>query len=317
MPTNNSSHLGLDNYYFQEGGKFAKTFVYCLLFVVSLVGNSLIIWAIFRDKRLKTTNNFLVANMAVGYILSTIVSVPLSIVEIHFNDKWMVNGALGDVLCKIVISISDISTSVSFYSCLFIAVDRYYAVFRPTKRGFSQSKLQFIVPGIWIFSVLIISPYFYFMSIETNKDFTSCSYKDSYYEKVHFYALIVLNIGIPFPIIAAIYSLIVCKLRRHRQPGEQISISRKARDRCYRRVLHISVMTVTLLCFSWMFFSVVASLIMERVITDNRASWVFAAKFLGRSSFAHNFFIHLAFNSAYRQNFKAIMKTCCTCAYRR
>lgn len=299
---------------FEKEGKVPKTLAYCLLFVVSMVGNSLIIWAIHRDKRLKVTNNFLIANMAVSDILSTIVSLPLTVVDINFERRWFISGTIGRVFCKLVVAVPDVSTSVSFYSCLFIALERYYAVAHPLifRGGFNKSRLKYIILGIWTFSALIVSPYFYLIDIEVYENTNYCIHKDRYYEIIHFYVLIALTFGIPIPVIATLYTLIVCKLRRQKLPGKQTCLFRKARESVNRKILQMSVMIVSLLSFSLLFFSVIMLLILGDVITSDSESWMFAAIFFGRSSFAYNFFIYLIFNDIYRESFKGVMKMCCS-----
>lgn len=298
-----------------EKEQLPKTIAYSVLFFVSMIGNFLIILVIHKDARLKTTNNFLIANMAVSDLLSTLFIVPLRISKFYFGNRWLIPGKIGLALCKVVSFVPDVSTSVSFYSCLFIAIDRYFAVADPLRGGFSRSRLKRIIPGIWIFSAAIVSPYFYFRYIAEATTGALVCLSDAYGGQIHRYILIALNVGVPFPIITTLYILIVYKLRRHKAPGRQHSITRRKRELQRRKVLKMSAVIVAVLYFCWIF--VVIVIILHSLGKANEipsitwANLEFSSMFIAHMSLTSNFFVYLFFNGMYRENFKAIVLTCC------
>ena len=145
--------------------KIPKTMAYCLLFLISIVGNSLIVWIIYKDNRLKTTTNFLVANMAVSDLLGTLFFVPTTTVGIIFDFRWLITNDFGNAWCKLYAFVGQTSIVVSVHSCAFIAIDRYHAVAHPLKGGFSRSRLKYIIPGMWIFATLIAISYLYYLRL--------------------------------------------------------------------------------------------------------------------------------------------------------
>jgi hypothetical protein len=164
MSTNFTNATALVNDTFPLSGdsfpqKMTKTIAYCLVFLVSLTGNVLVIWAIYRDKQLRTNTNILVANMAVSDLVYSLVAIPQRFLDINLSGygRWLINGNIGLALCKILPFLQTVCLAVSFYSCIFIAVDRYHAVAHPFRGGFSRSRLKYIMPGIWIFASVMFS----------------------------------------------------------------------------------------------------------------------------------------------------------------
>ncbi|XP_028519242.1 neuromedin-K receptor-like [Exaiptasia diaphana] len=290
-----------------------KTAAYCLLLLVSVLGNIFIITTVCKDERLKTTTNFLVANLAVSDFIASFFLVPLQLTRLYFGKKWFIMGEFGDALCKLSIFIPDTSTSVSFYSCVFIAFDRYLAVAHPLRGGFSRSRLKYIIPGIWIFSALNVSPYFYSFKLVTSHNSHFCFYEDERFLKAHFYFLVVVNFVIPMPIITTLYSMIVYKLRRHKAPGNTTDVALERRRQQNNKVTKMSITIVSLQFLSWAYFSVIVILSWEGIMIKSRILSdivYFSGNFIVDMSYSYNFFIYLVFNGIYRENFKRIISKC-------
>jgi hypothetical protein len=303
--------------------KVIKITVYCVLFLTSCIGNILIIWAIHRDNRLKSTTNILIANMAVSDLLVPLFSMPRNVVEMIFSHRtWLINGDFGLALCKLAFFLQDISWAVSVYSCIFIAIDRYYAVVHPFKGGFSRSRLKYIIPGIWSFAALVTAHYLYIFRLVRKGDATYCMQEWSLVGispivafRIQMYTSFTLTLGFPVPIVCSLYLLIALKLRRNAAPGQTINTAaRESRERRNKNVLKMSSVVVSLFFFTWLLFSVFMFLLVNGKLDSlSQASMNdlrFAVIFIAESSCAYNFFIYLVFTQAYRQNFKDIFSKC-------
>ncbi|RMX59905.1 hypothetical protein pdam_00001069 [Pocillopora damicornis] len=112
-----------------ETVKVLKALCYCVIMLMSLVGNTLVIIIIFRNTRMRTTTNNLIANMAISDLLFPLFAVPKEIAQIVIGkSRWLVVGIGGEILCKFVNFSQDISTAVSILSLVVIAFDRFHAV---------------------------------------------------------------------------------------------------------------------------------------------------------------------------------------------
>ena len=131
--------------------KVYKTLAYCLLLVVSLLRNTLIIMVVYRDNKMRTTTNLLIVNMAVSDLLVPIFAMARTNVEILYgNLRWLIDGVLGEALCKLTAFFQDISTAVSVQTLVAIAVDRFYAVWFPLKAARIKPRVKYVILLIWL-----------------------------------------------------------------------------------------------------------------------------------------------------------------------
>ena len=138
--------------------KIGKTFAFCLIFLVSLAGNTVIGIIVYKTKTMRKPINFLIVNMAMSDLLFPIVVIPRNIQLLHIN-SWLIGGPLGQALCKLVYILGDVSGVVSILSLVLIAVDRFGAVIFPLRSPLISSKLcPFFILATWIIAMAAHSP---------------------------------------------------------------------------------------------------------------------------------------------------------------
>ena len=135
--------------------RIGETFAYCLLFLVSLVGNTLVAMIVFKTKTLRKPINFLIVNMAMSDMLVPIFLFPRELI-LTYTRSWLMGGPLGQVLCKLSIYASYLSFTVSIQSLVLIAVDRFGAVMFPLRSPLINSKrCRFFILATWIIAIAI------------------------------------------------------------------------------------------------------------------------------------------------------------------
>ena len=135
--------------------RIGETFAYCLLFLVSLVGNTFIAIIVFKTKTLRKPINFLIVNMAMSDMLVPIFLFPRELILTYTRSQLM-GGPLGQVLCKLSIYASYLSFTVSIQSLVLIAVDRFGAVMFPLCSPLINSKrCRFFILATWIIAIAI------------------------------------------------------------------------------------------------------------------------------------------------------------------
>ncbi|XP_066873663.1 kappa-type opioid receptor isoform X2 [Kogia breviceps] len=124
------------------------TAVYSVVFVVGLVGNSLVMFVIVRYTKMKTATNIYIFNLALADALVT-TTMPFQS-TVYLMNSW----PFGDVLCKIVISIDYYNMFTSIFTLTMMSVDRYIAVCHPVKALDFRTplKAKMINICIWILS---------------------------------------------------------------------------------------------------------------------------------------------------------------------
>ena len=148
-------------YWNPTASKIGFTFTYCLIFLVSLAGNSVIGIVVYKTKTMRKPINFLIVNMAMSDLLFPIFWIPWDIQELYIN-SWLIGGPLGQALCKLSMFLPYVSMAVSTQSLVLIAVDHFGAVVFPLCSPLISSKLcPFFILATWIIAMAAHSPYLF------------------------------------------------------------------------------------------------------------------------------------------------------------
>lgn len=129
-------------------------FLYCAVFVVSLVGNGLVCFVVHKTPRMKTVTNYFIVNLAVGDILMTLFCVPFSFVSMLVLRHW----PFGGVMCKVVNYSQAVSVMVSAFTMFAISIDRYMAIMRPLKPRLSRTAAKLVVAVVWTCALATAAP---------------------------------------------------------------------------------------------------------------------------------------------------------------
>ena len=297
--------------------KVCKLLAYGFLLAFSLLGNALIVMVVCRDRKMRTTTNFLIVNMAVSDLLVPVFAMPRASVEIFFgNLRWLIGGAVGETLCKLTAFLQDISTAVSVQSLAAISVDRFYAVWFPLKAARIKPRMKCIISLIWLTSALIHLPYLYAFKIVTLRDKTYCFVGSPRpVTKVIFLLLIFLIFIIPLGIITTFYSLIVKKIRSQTFYGVRNLVVRFSREKRNRNILKMSLAIVAIFFLTMSPFVVFLTI---DIFSDGRAclskNFRFVSQYLVHCNGVLNFFTYFTFNRSYRRGFTEILsRVFCLC----
>lgn len=73
---------------------------YSINFTLALSGNILILYIVMTKPYMKSTINFLIANMAVADLLMALFAMPYSMFLLYFGSLWF-GGLMGQLTCKV------------------------------------------------------------------------------------------------------------------------------------------------------------------------------------------------------------------------
>ena len=123
----------------------AYFFASVIIYLPTVVGNSLILLALFRFKELRSPMGILIGNLAVSDFLVGFILMPLEVASIFFslfNDKYP---------CLIIIGISATLTMSSVVSMLAIALERFVSVKYPFKHMSFKTMVvvKSCIPVMW------------------------------------------------------------------------------------------------------------------------------------------------------------------------
>lgn len=201
-----------------------KVFLYVILLVMSLLGNTLVVVVILRTKNLRTHFNYLIVNMSISDFVVPLVAMPLRIVQETSlrRREWLVDGALGNALCKLLLFFTDISPAVSVLTLVLIAVNRFLVTWFPIKRQiFSHKTNKILIVLVWLMAMMFFSPYFYTFRLEILQGYPQCvflwspAFDDKLAHSIFTTLYIVLFFFLPFIIISFLYTLVMLKLHKN------------------------------------------------------------------------------------------------------
>ncbi|CAF3053584.1 unnamed protein product [Rotaria sp. Silwood2] len=125
---------------------------YSIIIILSIIGNVIVVTAIFRVQRLRHPTNFILMSLAIADLLvTTTVMIPGFIFEI--KQKWI----FGRVFCNIWVANDITFCTASILHLVAVSFDRYVAIENPLKYKQKMTKRTiFIIIGcIWLISVLL------------------------------------------------------------------------------------------------------------------------------------------------------------------
>ncbi|XP_017784249.1 PREDICTED: orexin receptor type 2-like [Nicrophorus vespilloides] len=124
-----------------------------LVFVAGLIGNTLVVAAIRRNRRMRTFTNYLIVNLAVADFLVLILCLPPSVIW-DVTLTWF----FGTIVCKVVLYLQTVSVTISVLTLTFISVDRWYAICSPLEFKSTTRRARTAILVIWISSLIFDIP---------------------------------------------------------------------------------------------------------------------------------------------------------------
>ena len=279
---------------------------YGVIILASLVGNSLVILSVVRYKKLRTTTNIFIANMAAADMLITIVYMPRALV-MYVNGVTWFTGTSGYVLCKIVPFLHSLAILVSILTLLLISIERLCAFLRPLSYtcDLKTSRKTAAVAGVWFVASLARVPYV--LALRTRVHSSGRTYCSSKLKNLfgtekardfYYISLLVAFYALPLIFIFISYIVIIARLRK--------TNNRRAEESTSRQVLHkvVRMMVVVSLAFiaCWITYFVA-----QLVFAEVPCAWRFWRLILAHSNSALNPCLYAAFNRKFRRSFVIII----------
>ncbi|XP_068712002.1 QRFP-like peptide receptor isoform X1 [Montipora foliosa] len=235
--------------------QIGMTIVYAIVFLISLLGNTVMIYVIFKTRELRTTTNVLLANMAVADLLITFFTIPYCVIFLYLQNVWF-PGIFGDITCKIVQYILALSIAASILTHVFIALERYFCIVWPFKRIDFVKNPKISYSFIWCSSFALMSPY---LITYRSQQFPPDEQNYCVVELTHlkllqiYFALVFIFLYVlPLAFIATLYILVCRRLWYHKAPGVRSRAAIQTRERRKRRTVKMLVILVITFAVCWL-----------------------------------------------------------------
>ncbi|XP_050668184.1 orexin/Hypocretin receptor type 1-like [Leptidea sinapis] len=123
------------------------------VFLVGLVGNSLVCVAVYRNHSMRTVTNYFLVNLAIADFMVLLFCLPATVLW-DVTETWF----LGDILCKMLLYFQSVSVTVSVLTLTFISLDRWYAICFPLKFKSTINRAKTAILIIWTVSLTFNTP---------------------------------------------------------------------------------------------------------------------------------------------------------------
>uniref|UniRef100_A0A673B046 Gastrin/cholecystokinin type B receptor n=1 Tax=Sphaeramia orbicularis TaxID=375764 RepID=A0A673B046_9TELE len=133
-----------------------RILLYSLIFFLSVFGNLLIIVVLTVNKRMRTVTNTFLLSLAISDLMMTVFCMPFNLIPSILKDF-----IFGAAMCKIVAYLMGISVSISTFSLVAIAIERYSAICNPLKSRVWQTRSHAyrVIAATWLLAFVIMTPY--------------------------------------------------------------------------------------------------------------------------------------------------------------
>ncbi|XP_033218303.1 octopamine receptor-like [Belonocnema kinseyi] len=129
--------------------------LYATIFLLSVVGNSLVLITLARNKRMRTVTNVYLLNLAMSDLLLGVFCMPFTLLG-----QMLKNFVFGNAMCKLIPYFQAVSVSVGVWTLVAISLERYYAICRPLKsrRWQTQFHAYKMIVVVWAASLVWSAP---------------------------------------------------------------------------------------------------------------------------------------------------------------
>ena len=185
-----------------------------LIIVVGLVGNCMVVGVIISKRKMRTTVNLLLLNLALSDLTFLIVCVPF--VTYHYAaDNWN----MGDIICKLSQFLLYVTVYVTVYTLILIAAVRFFTIVYPTASMRIRTKRNICVSigAIWAIMLIANVPILLIYRVKKityttqfgESVYRYCGMEDKETGQLLFLTFFILTYVLPLSIITTFYFLIM------------------------------------------------------------------------------------------------------------
>ena len=151
----------------------SETAILSLVMLLSLAGNLLVCFAVYKNPRLRCPSNYYIISLALSDILQALCTMPLSIVFLA-TGRW----PFGSSLCYFSAIVKYDLSKISIYTMVLMAVNRYYKIVKPAKYQTTFKKRFIVITAslVWGISTThtIIAAFAVGSNAKENQGFALC-----------------------------------------------------------------------------------------------------------------------------------------------
>lgn len=236
--------------------------LYAMLVLVAFSGNLLLLILIGLNKKLHSTTNFLIGNLALVDLVMCLFCVPLTAFYAFDERGWV----FGQFMCHFVTLMQTAAVFAAVLSLTAIAVDRYIVVAYPIRRRGGRSFCALLVFSIWLCALAMSTP----TALHTvYLDLSAAGHEMVICEEfwtgqelsrlIYSCFFLLLSYFVPLAAVSISYCAISCHLRQRATPRLMAATPSNQENwgRRRRKTFRLLLVSVLSFAFSWLPLQVV------------------------------------------------------------
>ncbi|XP_062604218.1 QRFP-like peptide receptor isoform X2 [Saccostrea cucullata] len=306
------------------GEAAVKITVYVLLILIALIGNTLIILVVLKNKRMQTTTNYFLVNLAVSDLV-----VSLSCSWVHLVDDLTEGWVLGEFFCPFNTFAQVASLVSSILSLTLVACDRFFGIVYAMKAHIIERKAKPVIIAIWIVLTAVAIPMLIYRRVHERHwknhiekwcDDVEWSIDlengESHYHRparvAYWTCVSVILFFLPIVAMFGAYCGIIKTLWSTKIPGERVYKENMVQTKMKRKVIIMLIVILAVFALCWCPLQITILYSEYRGNHTKRLEeWYihleFSARLLAFSNSAFNPLIYAGFNENFRKELTAII----------
>ncbi|XP_035645120.2 neuropeptide Y receptor type 2-like [Oncorhynchus keta] len=223
---------------------------YSTIILFGVIGNSLVIYVVYKFKTLHTVTNFFIVNLAVADLLVNTLCLPFTLIN-TLHGEWR----FGQALCFMLPFSQGMSVHVSTITLNIIALDRHRSIVYHLETKMSKEMCAAVIVMTWAISAVLASPLAVFREYGTfdlspEQSIQVCTEKwpgSGMDGTIYSISMLLLQYCLPLAINSFAYIRIWSKLKNHVSPT-----GRNNRHQRKRKTTKMLVIVVVVFAVSWL-----------------------------------------------------------------
>lgn len=189
--------------------KGVKLSLYAVIFLISVIGNTLVCVVIARRRRMRTVTNVFVLNLAASDLAITCICIPFDIPVQENNYRW----PYGHILCKLLYPLQTVAMFASIFTLTAVSLNRFWAIVHPLRKQMTKRHAVVAIVIIWAVCALLTVPYVMVLNLNKATFYCEESWPGLEYRKAYTASLFALQYLLPLSVITIAYFKIGLELR--------------------------------------------------------------------------------------------------------